>query len=159
MKQEGFLKMSPLFAIGIGGPQLRHKMAEKFTNFEGNLKSTINSRAVIGQDDVTIGNGCNLLANSLLSNSVVIGGGCIVYYNITVTHDCIVEDFVELSPDATLLGKSKIGTFTQIDSNATVLANKKIGNNVIGASAVVTKDVPDNVVVAGVPARIIKTKS
>lgn len=44
-----------------------------------------------------------------------------------------------------------------IGSHATILPGVKIGrNSIIGAGAVVTKDVPDNAVVAGVPARIIK---
>ena len=44
-----------------------------------------------------------------------------------------------------------------IGSNAIILENVKIGaNSVIAAGAVVTKDVPKNVIVAGVPARVIK---
>lgn len=64
-----------------------------------------------------------------------------------------------------LIGKKRPGTDVQaiigdncyISTGVTILAPVKIGNNVtIGAGAVVTKDIPDNCVVAGVPARIIK---
>ena len=50
-----------------------------------------------------------------------------------------------------------MGKRTLIGANATVLPNCEIGANVnVGAGAVVTTDLPDNVVVVGVPAKIIK---
>ena len=52
----------------------------------------------------------------------------------------------------------KIGKRVWIGAHATVLAGVVIGDNaIVAAGAVVTKDVPANAVVAGVPAKIIKT--
>lgn len=51
----------------------------------------------------------------------------------------------------------KIGNRVWVGAHATILAGVTVGDNsVIAAGAVVTKDVPANVVVAGVPAKIIK---
>ena len=51
-----------------------------------------------------------------------------------------------------------IGDNCYISTGVTILGPVTIGNNVtIGAGAVVTKDVPDDVIVAGVPAKVIKT--
>lgn len=53
--------------------------------------------------------------------------------------------------------KPSIGDNVQIHANATIIGDITIGNNaVIGAGAVVTKDVPENAVVAGNPAKVIK---
>lgn len=54
-------------------------------------------------------------------------------------------------------GNPHIGNNVEFGANSIVVGPIKIGNNVIiGAGSVVTKDVPDNCVVAGVPAKIIK---
>lgn len=145
------------FTIGIGSPILRYKLHKKIGSLGGKFTSSISPFAQIGSFDVTIGIGSNVLSQSILSNSTRIGIGCIVYYNVVITHDCIVEDFVELAPNVILLGRSRIGKFTQIGANTTVLPDVKIGRNVIiGAGSVVTKDIPDNSVAVGIPAKVIK---
>ena len=94
-----------------------------------------------------------------ISNSVKIGIAPIIYYNAIITHDCRIGDFCEISPAANILGRVSIGNKTQIGAGASILPDVKIGSNVtIGAGAVVTKNIPDNAVVVGVPAKIIKIK-
>jgi len=145
------------FTIGIGNPLLRFKMCEKFESIGGQFSSTISSLAKIGSFDVEVGIGSNILANCTISSSVNIGQGCIIYYGAIITHDCTIGNFVEVSPGAVLLGKVQVGAFSQIGSGAIVLPGIKIGkNSVIGAGAVVTRDVPDNQLVAGIPAKIIR---
>lgn len=145
------------FTIGIGNPRLRYQLYKKFTSLGGEFVSTISPLALIGNYGINIGKGSNILLNAVFSNSVTIGIGCIIYYNAIITHDCELEDFVEISPCATLLGRCKVGSFTHIGANATILPNIKIGRNVIiGAGSLVTKDIPDNVVAYGSPAKIIR---
>jgi sugar O-acyltransferase (sialic acid O-acetyltransferase NeuD family) len=145
------------FTIGIGNPVLRKRLYDKFTALGGAFTSTISPLATIGSYDVQIGIGSNILSGTVFSNSNNIGKGCIVYYYSIITHDCILGDFVEISPSVTILGRGQIGSFSQIGSNATILPDVKIGQNVIiGAGSVVTKDLPDNCVAVGIPAKIIK---
>lgn len=145
------------FTIGIGNPVLRKKLCDQFTALGGKFISTISPLATIGNFDVKIGNGSNVLSGAIFSNGTSLGKGCIVYYNSIITHDCTIGEFVEISPSVTLLGRCVIGSYSQVGSNVTILPDIKIGKNVIiGAGSVVTKDIPDNCVAVGIPAKIIK---
>jgi sugar O-acyltransferase (sialic acid O-acetyltransferase NeuD family) len=145
------------FTIGIGNPVLRRKLHDKFIALGGVLTTTKSPNASIGSFGVTIGKGCNILNQSVLSSDVTIGLCAIIYYNAVLTHDVRIGDYVEISPGAILLGRSVIGDYSQIGSHATILPDVILGQNVIvAAGAVVTKNVPDNCMVAGVPAVIKK---
>jgi sugar O-acyltransferase (sialic acid O-acetyltransferase NeuD family) len=155
--QDYFNSVDNRFTIGIGNPVLRKKLYDKFTAIGGEFVSVISSSSSIGSYDVEIGIGSNVLSGAIFSNSTKIGIGCIIYYNSIITHDCVLGDFVEVSPSSTILGRATIGSFTQIGCNSTILPNIKIGSNVVvGAGSVVTKDLPDNCVAVGVPAKVIK---
>ncbi|MDR1877602.1 MAG: acetyltransferase [Flavobacteriaceae bacterium] len=145
------------FTLGIGNPFLRKNLYSKIKKLGGNFTSVISSKTQIGSFDIKIGTGCIIFPGVMISNSVKIGTGTMIYYNSIITHDCQIGDFVEISPNATLLGRCTIKKFSHIGANVTILPDTKIGSNVtIGAGAVVTKDVPDNCIVAGIPAKIIK---
>lgn len=155
--EEYFEKEDPTFTIGIGNPKLRHLLFEKFTEIGGVYTSTISQNAEIGSFGVEIGDGCNILGGVKISNDVKIGAGTIVYYNSIITHDVVVGKFCEVSPDVKLLGRCIIGDFVQIGSGAVIFPDVTIGNNaVIAAGSVVRSNIPENVMVAGVPAEIKK---
>ena len=74
-----------------------------------------------------------------------------------VTHDGGVWVFREKIPEIDVFGPVRVGNNVFIGLNSILLPGVTVGNNVIiGAGSVVNRDVPDNSVVAGVPAKIIK---
>ena len=83
----------------------------------------------------------------VIGETATIGDDCTIYHNSTLGGTG--KDKYKRHPD--------IGNNVMVGSGSKVLGPIKIGNNVkIGANAVVLKDVPDNVTVVGVPAKIVK---
>ena len=86
---------------------------------------------------------------------IVIGDGALIGHGVvlaTLNHDLDPAKRQQLHP-----GKIVIGKGVWIGANATVTAGVTIGDNaVVAAGAVVTKDVPADTIVGGVPARILK---
>ena len=98
-----------------------------------------------------------------ISSSTKIGGGMLFAhpYATILNAESIGENFSCIH--CTTLGKKDgkrpiIGDNVSLGANVTIIGGVHIGNNVIvGAGSVVVKDVPDNCVVAGNPARVIKS--
>lgn len=86
------------------------------------------------------------------------GIGCIIHSRVSIGLNCIIGSNVTIGGKAKYYDVPFIGDNVYISTGSKVIGNVKIGNGVIiGANVVVTKDVPDNCTVVGVPAKIIKT--
>lgn len=152
-----FNNIGPKFTLGIGNPNLRFHLDQKFSEHGGALTSTISTNAEIGSFNIKIGEGCNILGGVKISNDVTIGKGTMIYYNAIITHDVYIGEFCEISPDVKLLGRCTIGDFVRIGSGSIIFPDVVIGSYVvIAAGAVVRSNVPNNVMVAGAPAEIKK---
>ncbi len=122
-----FKEKSNKYTLGLGNPKRREQLVTQLNEIGGCLESTISCYSKIGNHDVYIGKGSNILHNALISNSTSIGMGCIIYYNVQITHDCEIGNFVQISPNVTVLGRVKIGDHTMIGASATILPDIVLG--------------------------------
>ncbi len=114
---------------------------------------------------ITIGNHCNIGEYNHITacNKITIGNGLLTGRYVIISdnnHGGLSEEEAKIQPAFRELkskGEVVIGNNVWLGDKVSVLAGVHIGNNVIvAANAVVTKDVPDNSIVAGVPARVVK---
>ena len=109
---------------------------------------------VIIGDDVDVGAHANIQRGTL--DDTIIGQGSKVGPYCNIGHNSIVGKHTFLAGKTNLGGKTQIGDYCFIGMSVVTLPGVKIGNNVmVGAEAVVTKNVPDGVVVCGVPAKVV----
>ncbi|REC51736.1 MULTISPECIES: acyltransferase [Chryseobacterium] len=120
--------------------------------------------AVIGKD-------CNINCQVLIENEVIIGDHVTIKPGVQIWDGVTLEDHVFIGPNVTftndLFPKSKNKEFkliktlvkkgASIGANATLLAGITIGeNSLVGAGSVVTKNIPDNEIWVGNPAKFLK---
>ena len=105
------------------------------------------------QKNVVIGDDTRVQSHCFICDGVTIGKHCFIGHGTTFTNDLFVDSS---NLESWIRRETKIGNDVRIGSNVTLLPITVGDNAIIGAGAVVTKDVPANCVVAGNPARIIK---
>lgn len=98
-----------------------------------------------------VGAGVIVGSHSRLSRHVLVNRGALI------GHHTSIGDFVTVQPGANIAGACEIGTATYVGMGAVIIDHIKVGkHSIIGAGAVVIEEVPDCVMVAGVPAKIVK---
>lgn len=104
-----------------------------------------------------IGVGAYIQESVILQSQVEVGQNSSLHMNAIVGHESVIGNTVFIAHAVSISGACKIGDGTFVGTNATILPRISIGKwCIIGAGAVVTKDIPDYTVVVGNPARKLK---
>lgn len=170
-------------AICVGNPFLRRKIAEKLSQNPylrfpvivlnqlrlGKELRRLEEEAVSDECEATyatiadtamVGEGSIICMDCIISTEVQIGKFVFINIGSMVCHDGRIEDYVTLSPDVKLAGNVHVKQGTEIGIGVKVIQGITIGeNSIIGAGAVVIRDILSNCTAVGVPAKPIVAES
>lgn len=142
--------------IAIGHNPTRKRIID-LLNLPSSIYATIVHKSAIIGSKVEIGFGTVVMPGVVVNADSQVGEHVILNSNSTIEHDCVVEDFVHISPAVTLTGNVTVLEGTQIGAGSTVIPGQSIGSwSMIGAGSTIITEIPSNVTVVGVPAKVIK---
>jgi len=145
-----------LYLLGPTTPTRANLAAEIGRRFALRYHTLIHPTAYVSPL-ARIGQGVFVGANSVIGPGAHLGDHVFVNRGVTIGHDTHVGAFSRIQPGANLGGLSRIGSGVTIAIGATLLERLVIGNGAfIGAGAVATEDVPEGVLVVGIPAKFKK---
>lgn len=141
------------FILGIGDNKIRQKVADLIVTKKKSLLNVIHPSAIIS-NYATFGTGNFFAANVVVNALAKIADHCILNTGCIVEHECVVESGAHIAPGAVLAGNVMVGENSFIGANSVVKQGVTIGNGVtVGAGSVVTKNIPDNEIWVGNPAK------
>lgn len=142
--------------IASGEPQYRKNIYEKLKKDNIKLATLIHPNCRISKYN-SIGEGSIITNGSILTTNITLERCVIVNINSTIGHDVVIGDFSTISPTCNVSGEVNIGSCTYIGSGVSIRDEVVVGNNsIIGIGSVVIKDIPDDVVAYGNPAKVVK---
>lgn len=142
--------------VTIGDAAVRRRLVARLEGDGAHFATLVHPAAVL-TPWVALGEGCAVMAGSTFTADVTLGRHVMVNPGCTLAHDVDVGDFAYLSPGVDLAGRAVVEEDAYLGTGAVVIPGRRVGaRSVVGAGAVVVHDVPPDVTVAGVPARILR---
>ena len=146
------------FVVAVGASRVREKIVNNMKAINPDIKfGTVVDPSVELSDLVTIGEGTIICAHTIITVNISIGNHVIINLDCTIGHDAILHDFVTLYPSVNVSGITQIGHAVELGTGMQIIQGKNIGDySIVGAGAVVVKDIPAKCTAVGSPAKPIK---
>ena len=142
--------------IAIGDNYARYEKFEQIRRAGLRPVNVVHPSALISRF-VNIGEGVTILAGTAINAGTVIEDNVCVNTSASVDHDNYLEKSCHIFPNATLTGGVRVREFAYVGSGAVVTPNLTVQkHSYVGAGAVVLEDVPEGMVVCGVPSKPLK---
>jgi len=141
--------------VGIGAAKPRLEKARLLLSLGYELPVAVHPRATVSPRAV-LEPGVVVMAGAVVNPGARIGFCAVVNTSASVDHDCRVGDGAQIAPGARLAGNVSVGSEAFVGIGSSVIEGLTIGARaIVGAGAAVIRNVPDDVVVVGVPARAV----
>lgn len=149
------------FAFAIGNSAVVQRMVGfiKATGKSFTFPNLIHPAAQIDLSEVEMGEGNIVFPSSLFLSEIKMGNFNFFNFKCAISHEVRIGDYCIVQPGVNILGRTTLKDRAYCGANATIVQGKTIGeNSLVGAGTVVTKDVEDNAVMVGNPAKLLRYK-
>ena len=134
----------------------RKRFADQIDRLEMPFATLIHPSARVSAS-ANLGDGCIVSAGAIISAYSKLGRGVFVNRAALIGHHTVIGDLCTLGPGTNIAGSCEIEDRVYFGIGSIVIDHMSIGSqSVVGAGALITKDVPARTMVAGAPARIVK---
>ena len=142
----------------VGRPEVCRRLVQRAQAFGLSFASAISPLAHISPL-AQIGQGVTVFPHVVINTGAYLSNYCILNVGVTISHDTKVGRYSNVNPGVHLAGNVTIGEGCYIGMDAQVIQRRSIGPwTVVGAGAIVVRDLPANVTAVGVPATVIKSR-
>ena len=146
------------FVCAVGSSKIREKIVSKMKMINPDvLFGTVIDPTVERSDYVSMGEGTIICAHTIITTNISIGNHVIINLDCTIGHDAVLEDFVTLYPSVNVSGMTNICHGVELGTGMQIIQGKTVGEySIVGAGAVVVRDIPSNCTAVGSPAKPIQ---
>ena len=146
------------FIVAIGANRIRAEVYDRLKALGGTPISVQDPHSVVSRHAI-IGPGSFVAPGAIVNTGAQIGANCIINTAASIDHDCVLEDHAQVSPHVCLTGNVRLGEGVMIGAGATIVPGCTIGRHAtVGAGSVVTRDLPEQILAWGVPARVVAAR-
>jgi sugar O-acyltransferase (sialic acid O-acetyltransferase NeuD family) len=153
---EYLIEQRNIFCVcAIGSAKVRKKIIEKIQDKV--QFATLIDPSVIMSESVQIGVGTIVCAGTIITVDEKIGNHVILNLDCTLGHDDVIDDFVTLYPSVNVSGNCHLEECVEMGTGSQIIQGLNVGSGtIVGASACVINNLPEDVTAVGCPAKIIK---
>jgi sugar O-acyltransferase (sialic acid O-acetyltransferase NeuD family) len=147
-------------AVGVGVPQTRWRIVGGLQRAYPSIEfpTLLHPLAWVG-NRIELGEGTIACAGTRLTTDLVVHDHVQLNLDATVGHDSVVHPFTTVAPGVNISGRVTIGEGCDLGTGAAIIQGVSIGAwTVVGAGAVVVRDLPANVTAVGAPAKPVKER-
>ena len=143
------------YVLAVGASRVRRQIGERLAETSLSAATLIHPSVDVHSTN-RIGPGAIVCRGVMLTVSVTLGRHVILNLNTTVGHDVRLGDYATAHPGVHLSGAARVGTAAELGTGSVVLPGVSVGEEaLVGAGAVVNRDLPARCTAVGVPARPI----